>query len=275
MLTENTFRMRDQLTLHTLSLLPETPVAVILFVHGLGEHIGRYQEYFEFFQEHDIACVGIDLRGHGKSEGKQGHVNRYEDFLDDVEEYASYVKKSFPDIPLFLYGHSMGGNIALNYLIRRNPSMIKAGIITSPWLSLRVKPSSLKLLLAKIMQHLFPAYSESNALDPAHLSHDPEVEKKYKEDPLVHEKISAGCFASCVKAGEYAMRHASELKIPILLIHGGADPITSPSSSKSFAEANKDKVTLKIYDHMLHETHNETDKEVVYKDVLSWLNKQL
>lgn len=267
--------MRDQVVLHTLTLTPDTPKGAILFVHGLGEHIGRYKEYFQYLNQHGFACLGFDLRGHGESDGERGHIHRYEDFLEDVGEMLSYMSDTFPGIPLFLYGHSMGGNIALNYILRNKPTTIHAGVITSPWLELRVKPTSIKLLMAKVMQHVLPSYAESNNLDPAHLSRDPKVEKEYKEDALVHDQISSGCFLACNRAAKYALDHAAELSIPVLFIHGSKDPITSPTATTSFAEHAGAMAALKIYDGMLHETHHEIGKEEVYTDVLAWIKKHL
>jgi alpha-beta hydrolase superfamily lysophospholipase len=272
---EDSIKMRDQVVLNRLTLTPDSPKGAILFVHGLGEHIGRYTHYFQYFNQHGFACMGFDLRGHGNSEGKKGHIDRYEDFLEDVGEMLVHMTSSFPGVPVFLYGHSMGGNIALNYILRNKPSTLNAGIITSPWLELRVKPDSFTLFLARVMQHLFPAFSKSNNLNPAHLSHDPTVEKEYKNDPLVHNQISSGCFMACSGAGKYALDHASELSTPVLFIHGGKDPITSPSATASFVKEAGKMASLKIFDGMLHETHHEIGKEKVYEEVLEWIKKHL
>ena len=275
MLAENTYATRDGTDLYLLCSLPNNPKAILIFIHGLGEHIGRYKDYFAFFHKNEIGCVGFDLRGHGKSDGQRGHSPGYEYLMDDIQEIASSVNQSYSETPLFIYGHSMGGNLGLNFLIRRNPSELRGGIITSPWIKLRIKPSSIQLLLAKIMHKIFPSFSERNSLDPAHLSRDSEIGETYQQDPLVHDKISAGLFTEMVEAGRFVLDHAQELKLPVLLIHGEADPITSPEASKSFADKTPDCVKFQPFPDMLHETHNEIGKEQVYQTVLSWLEEKL
>ncbi len=275
LLVENTYKARDGTGLYLLSSLPDNPRAILVFIHGLGEHIGRYKEYFAFFHQNGIGCVGFDLRGHGRSDGKRGHSPGYEFLLDDIEEIVTSVSQSYSETPLFIYGHSMGGNLSLNYLLRRNPKQLRGGIITSPWIKLRIKPSSIQLFLAKIMRKIFPAFSERNTLDPAHLSRDPEVGKAYLEDPLVHDKISAGLFTDMVSAGQYILDNGQELQLPVLLIHGEADPITSPDASRSLAESQPERIEFHPFPGMLHETHHEIGKEQVYDKILSWLESKI
>jgi len=275
MLTDHTFEARDGTTLHIHSLLADSPVAVLLFVHGLGEHIGRYDELFRSFREKQVSCIGFDLRGHGKSSGKRGHAGSYDHLLDDIGELLQWIKNSNTEIPLFLYGHSMGGNLVLNFLLRRNPENVRGGIVTSPWLRLKVKPSMLKTALAAVMHRLYPAWSEGNALDPADLSRDPEVGKAYANDPLVHDQISAGLFTDMMRAGRWALDHADQLKIPVLLLHGEADPITSPDASHELAKGNPEQIEFRLFPGMRHETHHETGREEVFQTQWQWLASRL
>lgn len=275
MLTDNRFTVRDGTELYVHSQLPDTPDGIVLFVHGLGEHIGRYDKLFQYFFDRGLGCVGFDQRGHGKSDGKRGHAPSYEHLLDDIQEILDKVIQSYSEIPILLFGHSMGGNLSLNFLIRRQPENIRTAIIASPWLELSVKPSSFKILLAAIMHRLVPAFSNSNGLDPEGLSSDPEVARRYKDDPLVHDKISAGLFTEMYRAGRYALEHAGELTTRILLLHGGDDPITSPEASEKLAKKNPEMIRFKLFPGMRHETHNEKDKELVMEEEWQWLKSNL
>lgn len=160
----------------------------------------------------------------------------------------------------------------LDYLLRKNPK-IKGAIVTSPWLRLSFQPPKSKIMLASIMKNIVPGLVQPSGLNVNHISHDKSVVDKYIKDPLVHGKISVSLFDSAMKAGQYAMTHAAELKIPTLLLHGKDDPITSPEASAVFA-GKTGKVELKIWDDGYHELHNESFREEVFKYILAWINKQ-
>ena len=275
MLTEQMYTARDGVNLHVLGLLPDSPKSIILFIHGLGDHIGRYEHWFDAWHRQEVGCLGFDLRGHGKSEGQRGHSPSYEHLLDDIGEILQWVYQSYQDIPIFLYGHSMGGNLGFNFLLRRQPETVMGGIITSPWLELTISPGKFNILLASLMTKIYPAWSEKNGLDADQLSRDSEVGRLYEEDPLVHERISAGLFHSVSQAGTYAIRHAGDLTTPVLLIHGEADPITSHNASATVAAANPEYIDFRSFPGMLHETHNETGKEKVFETQLNWVTRFL
>jgi alpha-beta hydrolase superfamily lysophospholipase len=247
--------------------------AGIILVHGLGEHINRYNHWAGKFNKNGIGLFGVDLPGHGKSDGKRGNINSYSLTSEMLDLLLKEFKKTFPGIPVFLYGHSLGGGIVLSYILQNNPD-IKGAIVTSPWLRLAFEPDNIKLLLAKVMKNIVPSLAQPSGLVVSHVSHDQKVVDDYNSDPLNHDKISVALFHNAVTAAQYALNHAGEFKIPLLLMHGADDLITSPQASRDFA--SKSKMTeLKIWEGGYHELHNETFKDDVFAFELNWLNKQI
>jgi acylglycerol lipase len=247
--------------------------AVIVLIHGLGEHIQRYAYWAELFKKEGIGFAGVDLPGHGRSEGRRGNIKSYTQLEEMIDILLSSCRKTFPGVPLFLYGHSLGGNIVLDYLLHKNPK-VKGAIVTSPFLRLAFEPPKFKLILASIMKNLVPGLIQPSGLNPDHLSHDKTVVEKYISDPLVHGKISVSLFNGMMVSAKYSLAHASELKVPILLLHGSDDLIVSPEGSREFA-AKTDLADLKIWEGGYHELHNEPFKDEVFTYILNWLNKNL
>lgn len=244
--------------------------AVVVFVHGLGEHIQRYEYWSDLFMKERIAFTGVDLPGHGRSGGKRGHIKNYRLLDEMITILLDSCRKTFPGIPVYLYGHSLGGGIVLNYLVRNNPR-IKGAIVTSPWLRLSFEPPRSKMVLASIMKNLLPGLVQPSGLNVSHISHDQEIVEKYKADPLVHDKISVSLFDGAMKAARYSLDNAAKLKVPLLLLHGSEDQITSPEGSREFASKSAG-TELKIWEGGYHELHNEPFKDEVFKFILKWIN---
>lgn len=253
--------------------VPEGKASIIL-VHGLGEYKARYQYIAEAFNQANYSFVIYDLRGHGDSQGKRGYTPSYDVLLDDLEAVIDYIAEK-NNAPLVLYGHSMGGNIVANYLIRKKDVRIQAAIITSPWFKLRMKASSFQLTLGQLALKIFPGLSQNTNLNPDFLSQDPQVVKEYREDPKVHAKITPLLFFAMRKAGEYAIDNAHAINVPLLVTHGTADSITDPDATKDFAENAGKNTTLKLWPGLYHETHNEFEKEKVIKNIINWLQEQI
>jgi alpha-beta hydrolase superfamily lysophospholipase len=247
--------------------------AGIILVHGIGEHIQRYSHWVDRFIEKGFGIVGVDLPGHGKSDGKRGKLNSYSLTDEMLDFLLAEFKKTFPGIPVFIYGHSLGGGIVLQYILQKNPE-IQGAVITSPWLRLSFEPARYKLVLAGIMKSLLPSLVQPSELVVSHLSHDQNVIDTYISDPLNHDKISAGLFYSANKAGEYSLLHSEDLKVPLLLMHGSDDPITSPQGSRDFA-SKTNMAELKIWDGGYHELHNETFKDDVFSYIVKWIEKKI
>jgi alpha-beta hydrolase superfamily lysophospholipase len=247
--------------------------AGIILVHGVGEHVQRYSYWIDRFNKKGVGFVGVDLPGHGKSDGKRGKLNSYSLTDEMLDFLIAEHKKTFPGIPVFIYGQSLGGGIVLQYILHKNPE-IKGAIVTSPWLRLSFEPDKIKLFIARIMKSLLPSLIQPSGLVVNHISRDQKVVKEYLSDPLNHNKISVALFQSAVKAAEYSLKHAGELKIPCLIMHGSDDQITSPQGSSDFASKTK-LAELKIWNGGYHELHNEPFKDDVFSYILKWIEKQI
>ena len=264
----------DGLQLYAQGWQPETEIkAVVCLVHGLGEHGGRYAHLAAFLSQAGYALLVFDLRGHGKSQGQRGYASSFGVLLDDISHLLEEAARRHSDRPRFLYGHSLGGSLVLDYALRRRPQL--AGVIaTGPGLRTAFEPPAWKVTLGKIMYRLWPALSMSNELDRQGLSRDPKVVRAYNSDPLVHDRVTARLGIDLLQSGLWAMEHAAEFPLPLLLMHGAADRITSAQASREFAAKAGDRCTLKIWDGLYHEIHNEPEKEQVFAFLLEWLKRK-
>ncbi len=244
---------------------------VIIFVHGLGEHIQRYIYWAELFQKKGISFAGVDLPGHGRSAGRRGHIKSYSLTDEMIDILIRTCIRTFPGVPVYIYGHSLGGGVVLDYLLRKNPK-VKGAIVTSPYLRLAFEPPKYKLIIASVLKYVIPGLIQPSGLIASQLSHDEAVVEKYKTDPLVHGKISVSLFNASATAAKYSLSHASELKIPTLIIHGSDDQILSPEGSREFA-GKADLAELKIWEGGFHELHNEPFKHEVFNTIMNWINR--
>ena len=268
------WKSRDGLEMAALGWAPEIPKAVVVLVHGHGEHINRYQHVAEAFVKAGYAMQAFDLRGHGKSAGQRGHTPSYENLMDDIADFIDDAQKRYPGLAVFLYGHSMGGNQVINYALR-SPHALKGVIATGPWLRLAFDPPAAQVFMAKLLNSITPSVSISSGLSQEALSRDPQVVSKYAADPLVHDKISFRLYTNMVTNGLAALERAAELKIPMLLMHGSADKLTSAQASREFAQKAGKFVTLRIWDGFYHEIHNEPEKVEVIQTMIDWMDKTL
>ncbi|QJD83183.1 alpha/beta hydrolase [Cohnella herbarum] len=269
---------RDGTRMHACEWSPERTEneikAVIGIVHGMGEHVGRYAHVAEMFGAEGYAVIGFDQRGHGLTEGKRGHIPQYEALLEGVDSLIEAVNRDYPNTPVFLFGHSMGGNVVLNYLLRRQPS-IAGAIVTGPWLKLAFKPPSLQTTIGKFIEKIYPKYTNNRPMVAESLTTDPAMIERYVTDKLGHGQITARFFFGVQTAGLWALKHAKELSLPLLLMHGGDDKVTSIHASKQFAAESPSLITWKEWPEFKHELHNETRREEVFKVMLDWLEGQL
>lgn len=269
------WKSQDGLEMYAQSWEPDDePKAVVSLVHGLGEHIGRYTHVAAALNKAGYALAGYDLRGHGKSGGPRGYTPSYDALMDDTAQFINLVAGRYPGLPRFLYGHSMGGNLVINFALSRDAELVGV-IATGPWLKLKFQPPPSKVLLGKMIGKLVPTFSQANGLETEALSRDPEVVHAYVNDPLVHDKISARLFVDMVEKGLWALGHAAENSLPLLLMHGGADRIISSEASEQFAASAGDKVTLHIWNGLYHEIHNEPEQDEVFAFMIEWMDTQL
>jgi len=247
--------------------------ACITLVHGFGEHCLRYTPYLKYFTGSGIAVLGFDLRGHGQSEGKRGVITSYDTLMDDIGIAVTKTKEQFPGVPHFIYGHSMGGNLALNYLIRRKPEL-KGGIIGSPWLVLANDPGFIIKAVASFLKRIFPNITLDSKLENDYMSTDKSEVEKYRNDPLNHSRISFRLFSEITRTGLWAVANTGKLKIPVLLMHGNADKITSFQASKLAAMNSNGMIEFVEWEDRYHELHNETNREEVAEKVIGWITQQ-
>ncbi|WP_017732581.1 alpha/beta hydrolase [Nafulsella turpanensis] len=248
---------------------------VIVLVHGLGEHTGRYKELARFFTSRGCALYGCDLRGHGRSPGKRGHA-LYPQLLNDLSELIQYAERQHPGLPLILYGHSMGGNIAANFVLDRPEvqKALKAVVLSSPWLRLNIPVSPVVVQLSRLMQKVYPSFTQKNKINAEWLSKDPLEVKAYQEDPLVHPYISVSLFYQVHEHGMGAVRKAKKLSLPLLVMHGSEDRITSCEASRRLAE-KAPHAQWKLWKGVRHEPHHELEKREVMQFVWEWMEELL
>ena len=261
----------DGTALHATWWEPEgTPKGVICRVHGVGEHSGRHEHVAERLTAAGYAVGMFDLRGHGRSAGTRGHTP-LNDTLDDIDAMLADIGSRAPDAPTFLFGHSLGGLVVLLYALRRDADL--AGVVASaPALRSPVLEQTLKIEAAKLLGRLVPWVQIPTALDDSGLSRDQAVIDAYRADPFVHDKASLRLGKDAAEGAQWVLQHAGEMRTPLLLIHGSADPIVYPSGTEEFARSAPGDVTLKIYQGLLHEPHNEPEQEEVLNDLVAWLD---
>jgi alpha-beta hydrolase superfamily lysophospholipase len=268
------WKSRDSLEIYARGWKPEAPKAVVVLVHGHGEHVNRYNHVADAFTQAGYAMQAFDLRGHGQSAGQRGHTSNYDSLMNDIADFMADAQKRYPGLPVFLYGHSMGGNQVINYALR-SPQGLKGVIATGPWLKLAFDPPAAQVIAAKLLNSIASAFSMASRLSQASLSRDPEVVSKYAADPLVHDKISPRLYTGIYESGLWALEHAADFKIPMLLMHGSGDQITSAPASQEFAQKAGSLVTLRIWDGFYHEIHNEPEKTEVIQAMVDWLDQQI
>ncbi len=248
--------------------------AVVCIVHGMGEHIGRYGHVAKFFSEHGIETIGFDHQGHGQTPGKRGHSEGLSSMLDDITQLITEASLGSPGKPIFLYGHSMGGNLVLNHVLRRKPNI--AGVVaTDPWVRLPKPPSPFLVAFAKVMCHIAPKHTQSNGLDINGLSTDTKVIEAYKNDPLVHDRVSVKLGIGLLNGAKWLDSYSGTAPCPLLLMHGGADPLTLPKATEELSKRLQGDVTFRRWPGLKHEIHNEPQQAEVLAFLVEWMKRLL
>ena len=265
----------DKGELFAQSWIPDTePKAVINFIHGIGEHTSRYKDWFPFFVEAGFAVFAIEYRGHGRSFGKRGHLKDDNDLLNDIDILLEKSKEKYPQLPHILYGHSLGGGLVTHYTIKRQPE-IKALIVSSPWFSLTQEPPSWQVSVVRFLHKYIPGLIIPTNIKAKDITHNQGIVKAYKEDKMVHNKISLKLFLFAFDNGKWNIDHANEISVPCLVLHGSSDNITNPKGSEAFYNNNPKNIHLKIWDNMFHELHNEPIRQEHAQYIIDWVEKQL
>jgi alpha-beta hydrolase superfamily lysophospholipase len=264
---------RDGARLFVRSWEPPEARGTILLTHGMGEHSGRYNHVAERLTATGVRVVTWDLRGHGRSAGERGDIEGYEMLVDDLQEIWTLAAAG--PRPVFLYGHSLGGQITLNFAVRHRPEA--AGlVITSPWFRLAFTAPRWKVSLAWIAARLWPSFTQDTDVMPSRLSRDLDFLMAMPDMDLIHHRMSARMYHALTDGAVRAAREAVALPYPILLIHGDRDPVTSVDATKEFFHALRsvDK-SLVIIPEALHETHNDLCRENVLDRITEWIEARL
>ncbi len=247
---------------------------IICLVHGLGEYSGRYSGWADWSNQAGYSFLSYDLRGHGRSGGNRGHVSSFEDYLKDTDLLLDEAKNRYPALPCFLYGHSLGAIIVASYVLHRKPQ-VNGVVLSGLVIKTSLQEQKGKILLAKIMGTINPKFTMDSGLDPATISKDPEVVLKYKNDPLVHHQVTAGFGKSSISEIDWLNQHVAEWTLPVLVIHGELDKLGYADGSREFAVKINGDCTLKIWQGLLHEVHNEPENKEVFEFVRQWLDNHL
>lgn len=250
------------------------PKAVVILVHGMGEHCERYTPLAQFLNQHNIALASYDQRGHGKTAGKRGHTPSVQKLYEDLDIFIDNIKAKYPNIPLFLYGHSMGGNVVLNYTIKYQPKL-NGVIATGPWIRLAMEPPKALIAIGKMLRGILPGVQQDTKLDPYQISTIEAEVEKYKNDPLNHGKITFAMAIDTTKAAEFLDQYSGSFPTPLLIMHGAEDAITSPEASQDFANRITSDITYKAWPGNYHEIHNDVNRQEVFEEILNWMKKKM
>ena len=270
--TRGEVRTPDGITLAAATWEPPTPRALILIAHGHAEHLGRYHQLIDAFTSHGYAVAGQDHRGHGRSTGERALAMRFDDYIDDFRLMAVQAQGRFPNLPVLLLGHSMGGLIAARYALRYQADL--SGLVLSGaafTIDEGVAPP-LKWAVHRIARILPRAPIPRDDTDM--LSTDPSVREAFRADPLnYHGPTRMRTASEIAKAGLDALERAPTLTVPLLIMHGAIDTLTSPRGTQHFYDrAGSTDKTLRIWPGMKHDIFNEVDGDTAIAYTLEWLD---
>jgi len=272
---EGTIRGSGEIDLFVQTWLPVGAVrGVVAIVHGIGEHSGRYGYLVQRVVDSGFAVAALDNRGHGRSGGTHGHIDSWSDYREDVHTFLHYVSAKFPRLPLFLYGHSLGALIVSDYVLF-HPEGLDGLIVSGHPLRPTGAVKPLLVFLARILSRYKPETAFDLGVDDNALSRDPEVVQAYRDDPLVHRRVTARWGTETLAAVDRVRARASEIRMPLLVLHGEADKINSVEGSRElFDMASSTDKQLIVYPGGYHEPHNDLDRERVASDVIEWIQKR-
>lgn len=267
----------DGITLYTQTWLPDSsPKAVLAFVHGLGEHSGRYRHIGEAMAAAGYGFHMGDLRGHGRSPGKRGHIMVWADYQRDRQAILDSARAAAPEVTKhFFGGHSMGGLIALDLAVE-NSNSYRGVIASAPGLGVSFEIPVWKLIMARTLSRLVPGMLIDSGLPVNEICSDPQVVDAYKCDPLVHGKVSVRQAMEALDRQPVVVSRAQDLSMPLLLVYGTNDTLVDTGKMREFYQnvSSHDK-TLIPYDEMFHEICNEFGKDQVLTDMIRWMDEHV
>jgi len=253
----------------------DNPRGVLCLVHGFGEHSGRYRYLVERLCDAGIAVFAYDLRGHGKSEGRRGHVVSMADFRGDLSAFLALVGGQRPGIPRFIFGHSMGSLVVLDFVLR-NPHGLAGTVISGAGLEPAGVATPAVVFLARMLAVVWPVFPLRLPVDVTGLTRDKSEIDAYVHDPLIHNISTTRMARELLDATEWIKAHSGDLRTPILMLHGEADKVNLPAGSRNFmARVTVPDKQLLLYPGALHELHNDLDKDKELTDLIRWLHQHI
>ncbi len=265
-----------RLRLHYRTWEVADPQAAIIVVHGLFEHSRRYEEFGAYMASHGFATYVLDLRGHGASEGRRGHVRSFDVLLQDLDRFRREVQGLVAvDLPLFLLGHSLGGLISLRYLEEYDVPF-RGAVLTAPWLGTAAPVPRWQALAANVLNRVLPAFPFPFRLDADELSHDAERNADYRNDPLIHSTITPRLFTETSSAMEIALRRGDRVGVPVLFLLAGGDRIVDTARSLAFARSlPSDRIDIEVLEDQYHEVLQERERVATLGQIREWLQERL
>ena len=264
--------MKDGRKVFTKAWLPDRdPRVNIILVHGIGEHCERYGPVAKILTGNNYAVYGFDHIGHGKSDGKRGCMS-YNDAFSIINSLKGELLEQSPEIPLIIYGHSMGGGIVLSYGTKY-PEKVAGIIATSPAVGLAnlIRPEVVKLL--RVIKKVTPNLTVSNGLSLDGLCHDKTILESYEKDPLCHDKVSVTLGLDLMDWGNYLSAYDKVYPVPLFVAQGSADTLVNPVATEKFAQKLKGNVTYKRFEGGFHELHNEPNKQELFDAAIRWIDR--
>jgi acylglycerol lipase len=251
---------------------PKPGSLALAVVHGLGEHAGRYERLAKGMAQHGMGTYALDLRGHGKSPGARGHVDSWSQWTDDVAAFVSHIE-SVAGVEVVPVGHSFGGVALLSTVLARKLPKTRRFVVSSPALKLKMAVAGWKLTFGPIASKIVPRLALANEVDPKTVSRIAEVVEAYRNDPLVHNKISTRLGAEWQEATRDILSRAGEIKTPFLILAGTADALIDPAGSRELHEQAKSTSELRMLEGRFHEPFNDIGSDEVFRLIADWLKK--
>lgn len=252
------------------------PWASLTILHGLGDHGGRFDSIAVSLASSGIGVLAVDLLGHGRSPGRRGVIESYETLIDEVGNSTNLASRLWEETPAFVFGHSMGGNLVLNWALRRRfeAHSIAGVIAVAPMLRLARMPRPQILNVGRWLEKRWPNLRVTAPVDVRQLCSDPMGQDAYRRDTYVHRKMSLRLGNALIESGQWALKHADQLEKACLLMHGSEDTLTCPKATQEMADRMGSNVSFKLWPNARHDLHFELQRETVFAYLISWMQEQ-
>jgi len=251
--------------------------AILAIVHGLGGHSSRFSTIVKHLIPLQYSIYGLDLRGHGRSPGQRGYINAWTELREDLRAFLNLIRNQQPGCPIFILGHSLGGVIVFDYILRcpQDASLLQGVIALAPSIG-EIGVSPFRLFLGKLLSRVWPRFSLSTGLDLTTASRDEKILIAYAQDPLRHTCGTARLATEFLATRTWIHTHATDWCLPLLILHGGADLVALPAGSEIFYQqiTYPDKLRIE-YPEAYHEIHCDLNYQQVLADLENWLEQHL